>query len=85
MLLDRRRVIIVVPAYNEDERISLALIGVPPMVDLALVVDDGSTDRTAEVACEHGTSSSAYHGTPISIPLCGPASTLHFVTDTTSS
>jgi len=54
MLTDNRRVIVVIPAYNEEKRVSRALIGMPPVVDLAMVVDDGSTDRTAEIAREHG-------------------------------
>jgi dolichol-phosphate mannosyltransferase len=54
MLADGRRVIVVIPAYDEEARISRALIGMPAVVDLALVVDDGSTDRTADIAREHG-------------------------------
>jgi dolichol-phosphate mannosyltransferase len=54
MLTDGRRVIVVIPAYNEESRISRALVGMPAVVDLPLVVDDGSTDCTAEVAREHG-------------------------------
>jgi dolichol-phosphate mannosyltransferase len=54
MLTDGRRVIVVIPAYNEESRVSRAVIGMPSVVDLALVVDDGSTDRTAEIAREHG-------------------------------
>lgn len=42
----------IVPAYNEAERISavLAPLGEARSVDEILVVDDGSTDGTAEVA-----------------------------------
>jgi dolichol-phosphate mannosyltransferase len=54
MLKDGRRVISLAPAYNEGERIAKALIGMPAAVDCALVIDDGSTDRTAEVARQHG-------------------------------
>ena len=50
MLADGRKVIVVIPAYNEKSRISKALIGMPPEVDLPLVIDDGSTDGTAEAA-----------------------------------
>jgi dolichol-phosphate mannosyltransferase len=56
MLADGRRVIVVIPAYNEESRVSRAVIGMPPVVDLALVVDDGSTDRTVEIARAHGAS-----------------------------
>lgn len=54
MLKDGRRVISIAPAYNEEERIQGALIGMPAVVDCPLVVDDGSTDATAEVAKRYG-------------------------------
>jgi glycosyltransferase involved in cell wall biosynthesis len=54
MLTDGRRVISIAPAYNEEARVAKALIGMPAVVDCPLVVDDGSTDGTAEVARAHG-------------------------------
>ena len=54
MLKDGQRVISIAPAYNEAERIRGALIGMPGVVDCALVVDDGSEDGTAEVARRQG-------------------------------
>ncbi|WP_043266822.1 glycosyltransferase family 2 protein [Streptomyces sp. CT34] len=50
-------VTVIVPAHNEEEGLpatleSLARQTVPP--DRILVVDDGSTDRTGEVAASHG-------------------------------
>jgi len=54
MLADGRKVISIAPAYNEEARIAKALIGMPAVVDCAVVVDDGSTDQTAEVARAHG-------------------------------
>ncbi len=57
---DRRLapVVVVIPAYNEDDAIGGVLDAVPSeacalAVD-ALVVDDGSADRTSEVAARHG-------------------------------
>ena len=50
------RTLVFVPAWNEEENLPAVLDGVReklPDVDV-LVVDDGSTDRTAEVAREHG-------------------------------
>jgi glycosyltransferase involved in cell wall biosynthesis len=41
------RIAVVVPAYNEAEHIGLVLRSVPSYVDRIVVVDDGSTDRTA--------------------------------------
>jgi glycosyltransferase involved in cell wall biosynthesis len=53
------RLIIQIPCYNEEESLPVALAALPrslPGVDSVewLVVDDGSTDRTVEVACAHG-------------------------------
>jgi glycosyltransferase involved in cell wall biosynthesis len=53
------KVIIQIPCYNEELTLAIALADLPrslPGVDLVewLVVDDGSSDRTIEVALEHG-------------------------------
>jgi dolichol-phosphate mannosyltransferase len=46
-----RRIIAIVPAYNEEQKISQVVTRTPrEIVDRLLVVDDGSTDRTAEAA-----------------------------------
>jgi len=48
--------VVFVPAWNEEENLPAVLDGLRerlPWADV-LVVDDGSTDRTAEVAREHG-------------------------------
>jgi len=44
-----KRVSLVIPAHNEERLIGPTLDGVPPLIDRVFVVDDGSTDRTAEV------------------------------------
>ncbi|MDZ7761290.1 MAG: glycosyltransferase family 2 protein [Desulfovermiculus sp.] len=53
------KLIIQIPAYNEEETLSIALSTLPrkvPGFDEVewLVIDDGSTDRTVEVARENG-------------------------------
>ncbi|MBW7863127.1 MAG: glycosyltransferase family 2 protein [Candidatus Hydrogenedentes bacterium] len=53
------KLIIQIPCYNEEATLGVALDALPrsvPGVDVVewLVVDDGSTDRTAEVARGHG-------------------------------
>jgi hypothetical protein len=54
----RDRIGVLVPAYNEAETIAWVLDRIPEQVlgveTAVLVVDDGSRDRTGEVAAEHG-------------------------------
>jgi glycosyltransferase involved in cell wall biosynthesis len=45
---------IVIPCLNEEEGIGHVLDGLPPFVDQVIVVDNNSTDRTAEVARSRG-------------------------------
>lgn len=44
---------VVVPAYNEQELIGETLQSLPPYVDLIVVVNDASKDRTQEIAEEY--------------------------------
>jgi glycosyltransferase involved in cell wall biosynthesis len=45
-----KTVAVVVPAYNEEGLIARTLSSVPAFVDTIIVVDDGSTDRTVDIA-----------------------------------
>jgi glycosyltransferase involved in cell wall biosynthesis len=47
-----QRITIVIPCLNEEEGIRKVLAEVPPPVDEVIVVDNNSTDRTAQVAQE---------------------------------
>lgn len=48
------RISVIIPALNEEQAIGHVLSAIPPWVDEVLVVDNGSTDNTAEVARAHG-------------------------------
>lgn len=45
---------VVIPCYNEERGLQAIFPRVPPTVDEVIVVDNNSTDRTAEVARAHG-------------------------------
>src|SRR6059058_2441681 len=49
-MLEGKHVAVVVPAHDEEKLIGAMLGGIPGFVDRILVVDDGSTDATAERA-----------------------------------
>jgi len=48
------RITVVIPCLNEEEGVRRVLNDLPPFVDEVVVVDNGSTDRTAAVAQEMG-------------------------------
>ena len=54
----RRKIVVVIPAYNEAAAIGQVLESIPRCIDdmdvLSLVVDDESADQTEEVARRHG-------------------------------
>ncbi len=48
------KVIALIPAYNEEATIAEVLVKTKPFVDGIIVVNDGSTDRTAQIAQGQG-------------------------------
>ncbi len=51
----KHKIIAVLPAYNAERTLAATIADIPPgSVDEVLLVDDGSTDRTVEVAREMG-------------------------------
>ncbi|MFX0210220.1 MAG: glycosyltransferase family 2 protein [Candidatus Hodarchaeota archaeon] len=49
-----KTICVVVPAYNEEKLIGTVLDAMPDYVDNVIVVNDGSTDKTANIAKEKG-------------------------------
>ena len=51
---NNQRVAVVIPAQNEERAIGRVLAEIPGWVDLVVVADNGSTDRTAAIARDAG-------------------------------
>ena len=58
-MVEGKRVAVVVPAYDEALLVAETIRGIPDFVDLVVVVDDCSTDDTAEQARATGPTSDA--------------------------
>jgi glycosyltransferase involved in cell wall biosynthesis len=48
-MIQNKTVAVVVPAYNEEQQIGKVIAGIPDFADRIIVVNDASTDATAEV------------------------------------
>lgn len=48
------RITVIIPCLNEEQGIDEVLGRMPAYIDETIVVDNGSTDRTAEIARSHG-------------------------------
>jgi glycosyltransferase involved in cell wall biosynthesis len=51
-MLNRKRIAVVLPAYNAEKTLEATVREIPDLVDLCILVDDHSSDRTVEIA--HG-------------------------------
>ena len=45
----RKKIAVVVPAYNEEELISKTITTIPNFVDKIIIIDDSSKDNTVKV------------------------------------
>ena len=52
--MKKPKIIAVIPAYNEEKAIATVILETEKHVDKIIVVDDGSTDHTAEIARRMG-------------------------------
>lgn len=52
-MIKGKTVAVVIPAFNEELLIGKVLQSIPSFVDNVIVIDDGSADRTAEIALSH--------------------------------
>lgn len=48
------KIVVIIPAYNEEESLPKVIKDIPDFVDQIIVANNGSTDKTAEVALNAG-------------------------------
>jgi glycosyltransferase involved in cell wall biosynthesis len=53
-MLNEKRLIVVLPAYNAEKTLKATVLEIPDIVDEIILVDDRSSDRTAAVARQLG-------------------------------
>jgi glycosyltransferase involved in cell wall biosynthesis len=54
IMLNGKRIAVVMPAYNAEKTLRATVDELPEIVDMRILVDDNSSDRTVEVARELG-------------------------------
>ena len=53
-MINERRVAVVMPAYNAEKTLEATVREIPDLVDTKILVDDGSSDRTVDLAHSMG-------------------------------
>src|SRR5260370_11371610 len=53
-MINKKKVVAVLPAYNAEKTLQRTVQEIPPAVDTCILVDDHSTDATAELALRLG-------------------------------
>ncbi|MFN3695590.1 MAG: glycosyltransferase family 2 protein, partial [Ignavibacterium sp.] len=53
-MIDNKKVVVIIPAFNEEKSLPSVIKDIPHFVDEVVVTDNGSKDRTSEVAKECG-------------------------------
>ena len=53
-MINRKRIAVVLPAYNAEKTLEATVRELPEIVDIKILVDDNSSDRTVEVAKQLG-------------------------------
>src|SRR5216684_2124606 len=53
-MINGKKVVVVMPAYNAERTLEKTVAEIPTSVDEVIVVDDRSNDRTVEIARELG-------------------------------
>ena len=49
-MLSQQRIVVIIPAFNEEESIPKVVNDIPSFVDEIIVVNNGSTDNTVSAA-----------------------------------
>lgn len=53
-MIENRRIVVIIPAYNEEEPLPKVLQDIPDFIDEIIVVNNGSSDNTVNVAKDSG-------------------------------
>lgn len=52
-MYQKNKIAVIIPALNEEENIADVIKNIPDFVDFIVVADNGSSDRTADIARKH--------------------------------